>query len=204
MFIPLKDLNPRQRVPVINTILIVANVAVFLYQLSISAAAEKSLAYMLGMVPARVPQLLAGRGGTFGEAFLPLLTSMFLHAGWLHLLGNMLFLWIFGDNIEDFFGHFRYLLFYFVCGIGAGFAHTLTNLYSTVPALGASGAISGVMGAYMVLFPRSRVLTLVFIFVVQVPAVIILGWRSEEHTSELQSPCNLVCRLLLEKKKKKI
>src|SRR5713226_5786922 len=132
---------------------------------------------MLGMVPARVPQLLAGRGGTFGETFLPLLTSMFLHAGWLHLLGNMLFLWIFGDNIEDFFGHFRYLLFYFVCGIGAGLAHTLTNLYSTVPALGASGAISGVMGAYMVLFPRSRVLTLVFIFVVQVPAVIILGWR---------------------------
>ncbi len=176
MFIPLKDLNPRQRVPVINTLLIVANVAVFIYQLSLSAAAEKSLAYMLGMVPARVPQLLAGRGGTFGEAFLPLLTSMFLHAGWLHLLGNMLFLWIFGDNIEDFFGHFRYLLFYFVCGIGAGFAHTLTNLYSTVPALGASGAISGVMGAYMVLFPRSRVLTLVFIFVVQVPAVIILGW----------------------------
>jgi len=177
MFIPLKDLNPRQRVPVINTLLIVANVAVFIYQLSLSAAAEKSLAYMLGMVPARVPQLLAGRGGTFGETFLPLLTSMFLHAGWLHLLGNMLFLWIFGDNIEDFFGHFRYLLFYFVCGIGAGFAHTLTNLYSTATsALGASGAISGVMGAYMVLFPRSRVLTLVFIFVVQVPAVIILGW----------------------------
>jgi rhomboid family protein len=176
MFIPLKDLNPRQRVPVINTLLIVANVAVFIYQLSLSAAAEKSLAFMFGMVPARVPQLLAGRGGTFGETFLPLLTSMFLHAGWLHLLGNMLFLWIFGDNIEDFFGHFRYLLFYFVCGIGAGLAHTLTNLYSTVPALGASGAISGVMGAYMVLFPRSRVLTLVFIFVVQVPAVIILGW----------------------------
>src|SRR5260370_9862063 len=181
MYIPLKDLNPRQRVPVINPLLIVASVAVFIYQLALSAAAEKSLAYRLGMVPARVPQLLAGRGGTFGEAFLPLLTSMFLHAGWLHLLGNMLFLWIFGDNIEDFFGHFRYLLFYFVCGISAGLAHTLTNLYSTVPALVASAAISGVMWAYMVLFPRSRVLTLVFIFVVQVPAVISLGWWVVVH-----------------------
>jgi len=128
MFIPLKDLNPRQRVPVINTLLIVANVAVFIYQLSLSAAAEKSLAYMLGMVPARVPQLFSGGGGTFREAFLPLLTSMFLHAGWLHLLGNMLFLWIFGDNIEDFFGHFRYLLFYFVCGIGAGLALSLIHI----------------------------------------------------------------------------
>src|SRR5260370_9365935 len=176
MYIPLKDLNPRQRVPVINPLLIVASVAVFIYQLALSAAAEKSLAYRLGMVPARGQDVLAGRGRSFGETFLPLLNSMFLHAGWLHLLGNMLFLWIFGDNIEDFFGHFRYLLFYFVCGIGAGFAHTLTNLYSTVPALGASGAISGVLGAYMVLFPRSLVLTLVFIFVVQVPAVVIFGW----------------------------
>ncbi len=176
MFIPLKDLNPRQRAPVINTFLILANVAGFIYQLSLSSGAEKSLVYTLGMIPARVPQLLSGHGSSFGEAFLPLLTSMFLHAGWLHLLGNMLFLWIFGDNIEDFLGHFHYLLFYLACGIGAGLAHTLTNLYSTVPALGASGAISGVMGAYMVLYPRSRVLTLVFIFVVEVPAVIILGW----------------------------
>ncbi|SRR5258708_37604907 len=176
MFIPLKDLNPRQRVPVINTLLILGNIAAFIYQLSLSARAEKTLVYTLGMVPARVPELLTGHGGTVGGTFLPLLTSMFLHAGWLHLLGNMLFLWIFGDNIEDFLGHFEYLLFYFVCGIGAGLAHTVTNLHSTVPALGASGAISGVMGAYMVLYPRSRVLTLVFIFVIQVPAVIILGW----------------------------
>ncbi|HYL09795.1 MAG TPA: rhomboid family intramembrane serine protease [Candidatus Acidoferrales bacterium] len=176
MFIPLKDLNPRQRLPIINTLLIVANAAVFLYQLSLTPRSEKSLIYMLGMIPARVPQLFSGHGGSFGEAFLPLLTSMFLHAGWLHLLGNMLFLWIFGDNVEDFLGHFEYLLFYLVCGVGASLTHMVTNLYSTVPALGASGAISGVMGAYMVLYPRSRVLTLVFIFVVQVPAVVILGY----------------------------
>jgi membrane associated rhomboid family serine protease len=101
---------------------------------------------------------------------------MFLHAGFLHIAGNMLFLWIFGDNVEDFFGHFTYLLFYLVCGIGAGLLHIFFNLGSTVPALGASGAISGVMGAYMLLYPRERILTLVFIFLVPIPAVFILGY----------------------------
>jgi membrane associated rhomboid family serine protease len=101
---------------------------------------------------------------------------MFLHAGILHLLGNMLFLWIFGDNVEDFFGHFGYLLFYFVCGIVASLAHDFSDLSSQLPALGASGAISGIMGAYLVLFPRARVLTLVFIFLLPIPAVILLGW----------------------------
>ena len=176
MFIPLKDLNPRQSVPVINTLLILSNIAVFIYQLTLSPEAERRFALALGTVPTRIPELLAGHGGSVGQTFLPLLTSMFLHAGWLHLLGNMLFLWIFGDNVEDFLGHFQYLLFYLLCGVGADLAHIVTNLHSTVPAIGASGAISGVMGAYMVLYPRSRVLTLVFIFVVRVPAVIILGW----------------------------
>jgi membrane associated rhomboid family serine protease len=125
--------------------------------------------------PARIPAFLAGHVG-FEVAFLPLFTSMFLHSGLLHIAGNMLFLWIFGDNVEDYFGHLRYLLFYVVCGIGSGLLHVLFNLSSTVPALGASGAISGVMGAYLVLFPRERILTLVFIFLIPIPAVFILGY----------------------------
>jgi membrane associated rhomboid family serine protease len=100
---------------------------------------------------------------------------MFLHAGWLHLAGNMLFLWIFGDNVEDFFGHFPYFFFYLVCGVGAGLLHVLFNWHSTIPAVGASGAISGVMGAYILLYPRARILTLVFIFPLPIPAVIFLG-----------------------------
>ncbi len=175
MFIPLKDLNPRRTTPVINYLLIAANIVVFLYQATLPVRMEKAFVYTFGMIPARVPQVFAGHAN-FGDAFLPLLSSMFLHADILHLAGNMLFLWIFGDNVEDFLGRAGYLLFYLVCGIGAGLAHTFTNLSSMVPALGASGAISGVMGAYMVLYPRSRVLTLVFIFVVPIPAIIILGW----------------------------
>jgi membrane associated rhomboid family serine protease len=101
---------------------------------------------------------------------------MFLHSGFLHIAGNMLFLWIFGDNVEDYFGHFPYLLFYFVCGIGSGLAHIIFNYHSTLPALGASGAISGVMGAYIILYPRARILTLVFIFFIPIPAFIILGY----------------------------
>jgi membrane associated rhomboid family serine protease len=101
---------------------------------------------------------------------------MFLHAGIMHIAGNMLFLWIFGDNVEDFYGHLTYLFFYLVCGVGSGLLHVFFNLNSAVPALGASGAISGVMGAYALLYPRSRILTLVFIFLVPIPAVIILGY----------------------------
>ena len=126
-------------------------------------------------IPARFPAFLAGHVSFVG-AFLPLFTSMLLHSGLMHILGNMLFLWIFGDNVEDFFGHFTYLLFYLICGVGSGLLHVLFNLNSSLPTLGASGAISGVMGAYLVLYPTSRVLTLVFIFLVPIPAVFILGY----------------------------
>jgi len=101
---------------------------------------------------------------------------MFLHGGWMHLLGNMLFLYIFGDNIEDVFGHFGYLVFYIFCGVGAGLVHVLFNLHSSIPALGASGAISGVMGAYAMYFPTHRILTFFFIFLIPVPAFLILGY----------------------------
>jgi membrane associated rhomboid family serine protease len=174
MFIPLKDLNPRRSYPFVNVALILANFAVFFYQYTLPPTVFKHFLMANATVPARFPSWLAGNT-PFEIAFLPLITSMFLHSGLLHILGNMLFLWIFGDNVEDYFGHATYLFFYLVCGIGSGLLQVLFNLHSTLPAVGASGAISGVMGAYLILYPRSQILTLVFIFVIPVPAVLILG-----------------------------
>ena len=161
--LPLRDHLPTRSVPWVNYALIAANVAAMGAEVTFEGAERWAL------VPS---QLLA-----HPLAAAPtLLTHMFLHANVAHLAGNMLFLWIFGDNVEDYFGHFGYLLFYFACGIGSDLTHILFNLHSPVPALGASGAISGVMGAYIVLFPRARVLTLVFIFFLPIPAFIILGY----------------------------
>ncbi|HXN95646.1 MAG TPA: rhomboid family intramembrane serine protease [Candidatus Acidoferrales bacterium] len=178
MFIPLKDLNPSRTYPFVNITLILANIAVFVYELGLEATlpnrAYEALLLSYSTVPARFPAFLAGHA-SFEGSFMPLVTSMFLHSGFLHLAGNMLFLWIFGDNVEDFFGHVGYLFFYLACGVGAGLLHVLFNLHSNVPALGASGAISGVMGSYILLYPRAQVLTLVFIFPLPVPAVIFLG-----------------------------
>ena len=175
MFLPLRDENPSGKFAVVNVCLLLANIAVFVYELTLTPHAARAMEITYGVIPARIPSWLAGHG-TLEAALLPFLTSMFLHGGWAHILGNMLFLWIFGDNVEDFFGHFIYLFFYLVCGIGSGLLHVFFNLNSALPALGASGAISGVMGAYLILYPRSRILTLVFIFLVPIPAVIILGY----------------------------
>ena len=158
-----------------NILLICTNIAVFVYQMTLPPHLFKAFVMANATIPARFPAFLAGHV-SFAGAFLPLLTSMFMHAGLMHILGNMLFLWIFGDNVDDFFGHFTYLLFYLICGVGSGLLHVLFNLNSYLPTLGASGAISGVMGAYLVLYPTSRVLTLVFIFLVPIPAVFILGY----------------------------
>lgn len=178
MFIPLKDLNPSRRYAFVNYTLILLNIVTFLYQfnlrLTLTPRAYEAFLISYAVVPTRFLSFLNGRSG-FLEAFLPLLTSMFLHAGLLHIAGNMLFLWIFGDNVEDSFGHLRYLFFYLASGIGAGSLQSLFTLHSSIPALGASGAISGVMGAYILLYPRARVLTLVFIFVLPIPAVVVLG-----------------------------
>jgi membrane associated rhomboid family serine protease len=179
VFIPLKDETPRSTFPVVNILLILTNIAVFIYQfdlqLTMTPRAYESFVMLNATIPARFPAFLNGHLG-FEQTFLPLLTSMFLHGGLLHIAGNMLFLWIFGDNIEDTFGHFPYLIFYLVCGIGSGLLHVFFNWGSMVPAIGASGAISGVMGAYALLFPRERILTLVFIFLVPIPALFILGY----------------------------
>ena len=173
MFIPLKDLHPHKQVPIVNILLICANVAVFFYQVALPPHLLKAFLMANSTIPARFPAFVAGHIDFHG-AFLPLVTSMFLHASLAHIAGNMLFLWIFGDNVEDYFGHFTYLLFYLLCGVGSGLLHVLFNLNSPLPALGASGAISGVMGAYLMLYPGSRILTLVFIFLVPIPAGFIL------------------------------
>ena len=199
--IPLKDDAPRVGTPFVTYTLIAANVVVFLFELMIGPGGREVLFLQLGVVPAFIqsvafnhgylssqatnnllqlaPQLGQIRYVTSGAAFVPLLTSMFIHGGWLHLLFNMWFLWIFGDNVEDSLGHGWYLLFYFVCGIAASLFYTLLNAGSVVPTVGASGAIAGVMGGYFVIYPRARVLTLVpffFIFFMWLPAWIILGY----------------------------
>ncbi len=181
--IPLKSDIPLLTFPVMNVLLIVTNVLAFLYELSLSPRAGNRLIFEFGLIPARFDMLIEPTRhahAALGPTILPLLTCMFLHAGWLHLLGNMLFLWVFGGSVEDRMGHFAYLVFYLVCGLGAGVVHTAFNWGSTVPTIGASGAISGVMGAYIILFPRSRILTLVPLLILfffwRIPAVLMLGY----------------------------
>lgn len=175
--IPLRDRNPSGRFPLVTILLIIANAAVFIYQLSLGAKLPPFF-YRYALIPAHIFSLGEAPGITPGVHFFPFLTSMFLHGGWLHVIGNMWYLWIFGDNVEDRLGHGRFLLFYVVCGIGAAAAHVMLNPHSTVPCVGASGAIAGVLGAYFISFPFARVVTLVPIFffftVIEIPAVIIL------------------------------
>lgn len=173
--IPLKDTNPPRSFPVVNVLLIVTNVVVFFYQVTLTPHAYKAFLITHATIPSRLPALLAGHAPP-SLALYPLFTSMFLHGGLMHLLGNMLFLYVFGDNVEDYFGHFWYLVFYIFCGIGSGLLHVIFNWHSSLPAIGASGAISGVMGAYAVLFPRNRILMFFIIFLIPVPAILILGY----------------------------
>jgi len=182
--IPIRDDQPRYSTPFVNYFIIGLNVLVFLFELSISAQGRRALnafVFQFGVVPWHFEQALAGSTHyTLGTTLLTILTSMFLHGGWLHIIGNMWFLWIFGDNIEDYLGHFRYLIFYLVCGIAAAVTHILFNFTSNEPTVGASGAIAGVMGAYIVLYPRARVLTLVILIVFftfwWIPAWVFLGY----------------------------
>lgn len=170
--IPLRDDVHADHYPLVNVVLIWLNIAVFLYEFSLGPRVEEFFA-LYAVIP---HQLLSG---TSPEGWLPLLTSMFLHGGLMHLAGNMLFLWIFGDNVEDKLGHLRYFLFYLFCGVMASGVHILTNQNSTIPSLGASGAIAGVLGAYVLMFPSARVAALVFLFlfidVIELPAVLYIG-----------------------------
>jgi len=177
--IPLRDDIPTERLPVVTIGLIILNTAVFLYQLSLGPQAEAFI-FNYGAIPY---QIVFGGESPAGVNFpskLTLLTSMFLHGGWMHLIGNMLYLWIFGNNIEDQLGHFVYLIFYVACGLLAGLAHILSDPSSQVPSVGASGAIAGVLGAYLIKFPKARILTLIwlgfFVRLVYIPAIFVLGF----------------------------
>jgi membrane associated rhomboid family serine protease len=178
--IPLRVDIRRHSVALFNGLLILLNIVVFFYELSLPAQQGQALVFAFGLTPAHVQLLFASPGITLGQAFLPMLTSMFLHGGWMHLLGNMLFLWVFGGSVEEEFGHFQYLVFYLFCGVGAAIVHTIFNWGSRIPTVGASGAISGVMGAFIVLFPRARVTTLIpalfLFFTVQIPAFLMMGY----------------------------
>src|SRR5688500_17202060 len=145
--IPLRDVIPSRTKPVITISLIVINVLIFLFQVSLSERGQEAFVYAFGLVPAYF-------------SFATVFTSMFVHGGFAHLAGNMLFLWIFGDNVEDRLGHGRFLMFYLLCGFAAAVSQAILSPNSLVPMVGASGAIAGVMGAYLVLYPRSRVLML--------------------------------------------
>ena len=177
---PLRDDAPRTGFPTVTLGLIAINVAVFFYQASLffeAPRAEEAFVMAFGAVPAKVSLALAGKA-PLAAGLLPVLTSMFLHGGLMHIAGNMWFLWIFGDNVEDELGHVPYLAFYLFCGVLAAMAHYVTAPYSTIPTVGASGAISGVMGAYMMRFPFARITTLIPLFVifttVELPALVML------------------------------
>ncbi len=163
--IPLRDIIPSRTTPIVTISLIVANVLVFLYELTLGRAVNDFTLYF-GLVPAAF-------------SWVAVFTSMFLHGGLFHVAGNMLYLWIFGDNVEDRMGHGRFLVFYLLCGTAAALAQTITAPDSVVPMVGASGAIAGVMGAYFVLYPKSRIVTLLPLFfffqIIEVPAIFFLG-----------------------------
>lgn len=173
--IPLRDDAPKSTTPFINYFLIVLNVLVFLFELSLAPDSRNLFVKQFAFVPSRMDLWLSGVAPA-SYALFPLFTSMFLHATFLHLLANMWVLAIFGDNVEDRLGHFGYLLFYLVTGLCAGATHLMFNLHSQIPSLGASGAIAGVMGAYFFLYPRARVLTWFFFFVLWLPAWLVLGY----------------------------
>jgi len=173
--IPIRDTIRSRTAPVVTVALIIVNVLVFFHEIALGPYLERFV-YAYGLIPRR---LVYWRGDPLDPMrFLPLFTSMFWHGGWLHLIGNMLYLWIFGDNVEDRLGHLRYLVFYIAAGAAAGITHVVLSPTSTLPTVGASGAIAGVLGAYLVTFPRSRILTLIPIIIfpwfVEIPALVYL------------------------------
>ena len=172
--IPFRDDVPARHYPVTTVALIVANIVAFLYQSGLSDGRLEAMILQYGVVPS---DLVPGSGQP--AAPLSLLTSMFLHGDWFHLLGNIWFLWIFGDNVEDRMGHFRFLAFYLLCGLAGSLAHVIAHPDSVVPTIGASGAIAGVLGAYVLSYPYARILTLIplllFWPIVELPAVVVLG-----------------------------
>jgi len=180
MFLPLRDENPTKHFPYVTVFIIGLNTLIFLYQV-FSPQGPAYFAFKLGAIPYEIThfQSLPDLPLQRISPLLALFTSLFLHGSILHLVGNMLYLWIFGNNVEDFLGPLRFILFYFISGLGASLTHILFNPNSTVPMVGASGAIAGILGAYFILYPGARVLTLIFLFffirIIPIPAAFILG-----------------------------
>lgn len=178
---PIRDDQPRYSTPVVNYFIIALNAVVFLFEEVQTPGGLEALVFQFGVVPQHFARALAGSPRyTIPATLLTIFTSMFLHGGWLHIIGNMWFLWIFGDNVEDYLGHFAYLVFYLICGVAAALTQIALNPGSPIPTVGASGAIAGVMGAYIVLYPRARVQTLVVLIVFftfwWIPAWVFLGY----------------------------
>ena len=187
--IPLRDDNPTVLLPIVTVGLIIMNAAVFFYELSLEPKLLNALIHRTGMMPAAILDNPLPASGEYLSVF----TAMFLHGGWLHLAGNMLYLWIFGNNVEDSMGHLRFVIFYLVTGVAAAAAHIYTNPASAIPTIGASGAVSGVLGAYLVLFPHARVKTLVilgwFIRILYLPAwVLLLFWIGLQFLNHMVEP----------------
>lgn len=174
---PIKDDQPRYSTPYVNGFLIALNILIYLFQSTLDPRNSELFARQFGMVPSHLAAFLAGSPRyPLPTVLVPFFTSMFLHASWMHVLGNMWFLFIFGDNIEDYLGHFKYLVFYLLSGLFAMSTQVAIYPNSNLPTVGASGAIAGVLGAYFILYPRARVLTWFFVFVFYIPAWIMLGY----------------------------
>jgi len=178
--IPIGDDPRRHRFPVVTVLFLLANIAVFIYQLALSSRAMTMFVQSVGTIPA---EILSGRDfppAAPGPVYITLVTAMFVHGGFLHIASNMIYLWVFGDNVEDVFGHVQYAAFYLFSGVAAGLTHVFVNAESTIPSVGASGAIAGVLGAYLVLFPSAHVRTLLFlgpfITMARVPALLLIGF----------------------------
>jgi membrane associated rhomboid family serine protease len=170
--IPIRDENPKKTFPFVTILIIAANIYIYIYQYWLHPELSQRFVLVYGAIPKNIVYL---------SSLETIVTSMFLHGGLLHLAGNMLYLWIFGDNIEDICGHFKYLLFYLVCGFVAFLSHFITSPFSEIPMIGASGAISGVLGAYLLKFPKARVHVLIPLFIwiwriFRIPAVVVLGF----------------------------
>src|SRR5438270_10353344 len=178
--LPLRDDQPRFSTPYVTYFLIGLNLVIFFFEWTLEVSnpdALKAVIFQFGVVPAHLSAFLSGSPRyPLPAVALPFFTAMFLHGSWMHVIGNMWFLHIFGDNIEDYLGHFKYLVFYLVAGILAMAAQVAIDPVSRVPTLGASGAIAGVLGAYFILYPRARVLTWFFVFVFYLPAWVMLGY----------------------------
>ncbi|NQV36393.1 MAG: rhomboid family intramembrane serine protease [Candidatus Marinimicrobia bacterium] len=212
MFFPYKDDNPQILVPYVTYGIIGLNLLVFLYQFGLSDLADLAFTLSFGLIPAMVTELSANQIifsftqqiSSFTAAnelietanphspFITIFTSMFIHGGFVHIIGNMWFLWIFGDNVESALGHVKYVLFYIICGAVAGLSQIIMDVNSIIPMVGASGAVSGVLAGYMVKYPRARVHVFIFLFIffttIQVPAFIVIGiWFLEQLTNGLGS-----------------